>query len=139
VADVLTDHLEGAPNSVVAWGLLATARRKSGDYGAAVEAHRRVIAQGTKPEAERARYEAARMLQEIPGGQPEAIALFEALLSAPGALPGLQPEIRLHLSRSLRAMGRIAEADNLLREIITRWPATAAAEIAVGERSTTTH
>jgi ferric-dicitrate binding protein FerR (iron transport regulator)/TolA-binding protein len=139
VANILTDHLKEAPNSVIAWGLLATAHRKSGDYGAAIEAHRRVIAQGTKPEAERARYEAARMLQEMPGGQPEAVAFFEDLLSAPGALPGLQPEIRLHLSRSLRAIGRIAEADGLLQEIITRWPATAAAEIAVGERSTTTH
>jgi len=139
VIAVLEEHLEKAPQSGKAWRLLATARRKAGDLPGAVSAYRQVVEFGSAAEAARARYEAARLLQGLPGGHDEALALFEALLATPAALPGLQPEIRLHLSRSLRATGRGAEAEAMLQELIARWPATAAAEVARGELSPETH
>jgi hypothetical protein len=139
VRDALRSHLEEEPNSVPAWQLLATAERKLGDAGAAVAAYRRVIDLGAAPEVGRARYEAARLLQAMPGGHAEAVALFEELLADQSVLPGLQPEVRLHLSRSLRAVGRGGDANSLLEELVGRWPATAAAEMARGELSAETH
>jgi hypothetical protein len=103
-----------------------------------VEAYRSVIRVGSQQEANQARYEAARLLQKTPEGDAGAASLFEVLLATPSALPGLQPEIRLHLSRSLRRLEREAEADLLLREVVERWPATAAAELARGEMSVAT-
>jgi TolA-binding protein len=94
---------------------------------------------GSVVEVAQARYEAARLLQRIPDGHGEAVVFFEALLAEPSSLRGLQPEIRLHLSRSLREVGRAGEADALLQELVARWPATAAAEIARGELSAETH
>lgn len=136
VVDALEGHLSEDPSSVSGWSLLATARRKAGDPAGAIEAHRQVIQRGSRSQAAKARYEAARLLQRRPGGHEEAVELFEALLEDPGALRGLQPEIRLHLSRSMRAVGRSSEADALLQELIATWPGTAAAEAARGELST---
>jgi TolA-binding protein len=67
------------------------------------------------------------------------VVLLEALLDDLSALRGLQPEILLHLGRSLRVLGRTSESDALLQELIASYPGTAAADAARSEMASGSH
>jgi TolA-binding protein len=120
----LEGRLAVDPEDHEAWALLAAARRKSGDREGAVEAWTEVIDRGPAPAANRARFEAAQLLQQIPGGHPRAIALFQELLASPAGVEALAAETRLHLAESLIAVGREEEARAHLEQVIHDHPGT---------------
>lgn len=125
--DTLADldaRLAEDPDDADAWALLAAARRKAGDRNGAVGAWREVIARGDGAAANRARYEAALQLQQLPGGHPEAIGLLQDLLVSPEGVEPLVAEARLHLAESLIAEERQEEAWPLLEEVTRSYPGT---------------
>ncbi len=120
----LEARVEEDPADADAWMLLATARRKAGDREGAVGAWREVMDRGDEATANRARYEAALLLQELPDGHADAIVLLQALLASPVGVEALGAEVRLHLAESLRAEGRAEEARPVLEDLTRSYPGT---------------
>ncbi|MCB9743277.1 MAG: tetratricopeptide repeat protein [Alphaproteobacteria bacterium] len=117
----LQQRLSQDTTEVAAWKLLAQLERKAGDPAAAVAAWRAVIRVGPEAEAQRARFEAARLLE----GQPaEAEALLRDFLRSPDPLA---PEARLRLAEALLAQRRGAEAEAELERLISEHPGDPAA------------
>lgn len=140
-AKVLSGDLDGAreqlegwlgrtPDDAQAWALLAQVEGKAGRVSEAVQAWRGVIAHGSPGEAQRARFEAAR----LPGVEPGvAEELLRGFLETPDPLAA---DARLRLARVLLAQGRVEEAKAEAERVVAGHPGTAparaAAELAAG-------
>jgi TolA-binding protein len=120
-----------APRDYTAWWLLGECRRKRGDHAEAVAAYRQVISGGTPSEANRARYQAAVLLQDRLGDQHSAIALLKEYLKAMPTDRPLDAEARLRLGRGLLALGMATESRAVIEDIRHRYPGTPEAEQAV--------
>ncbi|MBN1774281.1 MAG: tetratricopeptide repeat protein [Deltaproteobacteria bacterium] len=106
------------PGDASAWSALAACRRRQESHAEAVTALRRVIELAGPIEGNRARFLAGRTLQDQLGDPAAAIPLFEAYLrQGPDAAP-LAAEARLRLAKALLAVGRAAEAEPLLRDMV---------------------
>ncbi|MFK7926705.1 MAG: hypothetical protein AB8H79_00840 [Myxococcota bacterium] len=117
----LSRRLAASPNDVPAWTLLAQLEGRAGAPDAAVTAWREVISRGNKAEAQRARYEAAVILDGRPA---EVVPLLTAFLADPGPLA---PEAGVRLGRALLVLGRDAEAKARLQAVIDASPGTSSA------------
>ncbi|MCB9798041.1 MAG: tetratricopeptide repeat protein, partial [Alphaproteobacteria bacterium] len=120
----LERRLARAPGEVDAWTLLAQAERKAGRTAEAVRAWREVIARGAPAEAQRARFEAARLLEAQPA---EAEPLLRAFLQTPDPLAA---EARLRLGKAILAQGRRDEAAQTLEVLVSEHPGSASARAA---------
>lgn len=118
----LSQHSDRDSN---AGSLLADCLRKQGRYREAVETYRRVIALGPSPDADRARFLAAALLQDRLQDPQGAIALLEAFDKS----QVVSPEAQLRLARALVAVGQVARARAILEALLRQHPAsTIAAE-----------
>jgi tetratricopeptide (TPR) repeat protein len=102
----LRARIAGSPRDAMAWWLLGETRRRSGRPREAVEAYERVIALGRADEANRARYQAALLLEERLSDVDGALALYRAYLAA--SPRPVEAAAQLRLGRLLRARGESA-------------------------------
>lgn len=112
-----TQHSDRDPK---VWSLLADCLRKQGRYREAVETYRSVIALGPSPDANRARFLAAALLQDRLQDPHAAITLLETFDKDQVA----SPEARLRLGRALIAVGKAQRARVLLEELLRQHPAS---------------
>jgi TolA-binding protein len=123
----LDTRLRRHPRDVKAWNLLANCNRKAGNFGDAVAGYRKVIEYGNAGQSNRARFQAATVLQDRLGGHSAAAALLEAYLERPTALKPLEAEAMLRLARALLRLGSKVRAYRTLEQIQDRFPGTNAA------------
>ena len=107
------------------WALLAQIEGKASDPAAALIAWRQVIDSGTPAQAQRARYEAARLVTD----PVEAEALLRVFLTEAGPLTA---DARLRLAQALIAQGRRDDARTELSRIVAEHPGTGPAQVARG-------
>lgn len=121
---------ERAPDDPDVLSLLATAQRKDGAVGAAVDTLLRAAALGG-PQSGRFVYEAAALFD----GNGDRARVVELLAGpvAENSLPqALQPDARLRLGRALLASGQAGEGAAVLEELARRHRGTGAATEALG-------
>ena len=111
------------PGDAEAWWILGDCRRKEGKHAAAVEAYRQVIAVGPPDQVDLARLKAGTILQEKLGRHADAVALFREYLKSGGSKASLRAEVLVRCGRSLIALGRDADAEPLLREVVEEFAA----------------
>jgi TolA-binding protein len=116
----LESHLAQKPQDGEAWSLLADCRRKNGDWSAAVQAYRKVVAFAPVHTANRARFRAAALLQEKLGAHREAIELLEAYINLSESDNALHAEALFRLAQSYLALGQNEKAMRLLEEIVSK-------------------
>jgi TolA-binding protein len=120
-------HLRKHPKDVTAWKLLATSRRKAGKYDGAVVGFRKVIEYGNAQQSNRARFQAAMVLQDRLGRHREAAGLLEAYLQRPPALRPLEAEAMFRLADALLRQGSKQRAYTMLEQIRERFPGSSTA------------
>lgn len=108
------------PADADAWWTLGDCRRRARDFDGAVEAYSKVIEVGAPEQADLARLRAGAILQERLGRHDDAVALLLELLRAGDPASPLRAEVLVRCGRSLAALGRGAEAEPLLREVVER-------------------
>lgn len=123
----LVARLESSPNDSALWWLLGECRRKLGAHAKAVAAYRKVVSLGGPAEANRARYQAAALLQDRLGDHQAAVSLLKEYVAAGASNRPLDAEARLRLGRGLMALGQDAAARQVLEELSRRYPGTAEA------------
>jgi len=104
----LADYLRRHPDDPAGLRLLAQIETRSGRTSIALAVWERLIAAGPPADAQAARFEAARLLQDQP---QEAIVLLEAFLATPHPLSG---EARLQLADALIKIGENDRAISVL-------------------------
>jgi tetratricopeptide (TPR) repeat protein len=115
-----------APADMKAWTLLATAYRRAGDDPLALDAWLRAVDLGSGLGVNRARYEAATLLQAR-GDHGGAAVQLEAILADTAGAGALEADARLRLGRSLLAIGREGDARAEWSLVVRRFPGTTAA------------
>ncbi len=98
----LLARVGAAPRDAAAWWLLGECRRKAGQSQQSVSAYRRLIEVGGPAERNRARYQAALILEERLNSPAAAIELYRAYLAAPAGTRPLEASAQLRLSRLTR-------------------------------------
>ncbi len=117
----LDGYLRSHPDDPAGLRLLAQVETRSGHTSAALAAWTHLIAVAPAADAQAARFEAARLLQDTP---QEAIVLLEAFLKTPHPLSG---EARLQLADALQKTGDVGRSVDVLEEITTLHAGTAVA------------
>lgn len=120
----LGKRLAADPDDAAAWTLLAQLEARTGQRDPAVAAWREVVARGTAAEAQRARFEAAVLLEDRPA---DVVPLLTAFLASPDPLAA---EARLRLGRAQLAVGDGAAARVTFEQVVADHPGTGPAEIA---------
>jgi ferric-dicitrate binding protein FerR (iron transport regulator) len=123
---VLRGVLGREADDAEAWSLLADTLRKAGRHAEAVTAYARATSLAG-PQANRARFLSATLLQDRLGRPAEAATLLRAYLSATSAETSLQAEALGRLGRAELAQGRRGEAERILRRLVRDHGGTAAA------------
>jgi hypothetical protein len=121
----LVARLAVAPRESASWWLLGETRRRTGRPREAVVAYRKVIELGSPAEANRARYNAALLLEERLGDATGAIALYRAYLA--GRPCPLEASAQWRLGRLLKARGDDA-GRGVLEQLVRLHPSTPEAE-----------
>jgi len=124
---VLSERVAAAASDGDAWSLLADCRRKAGRFGPAVKAYRRAAGVAEAAVANRARFMAASLLQDELGEHSAAVAMLKAYLAEGQALRPLEAAAQVRLARSLRRLGRLDAARELLGAVLEQHPGTPAA------------
>jgi len=101
----LDDQLSQRPKDARSLWLLGECERKAGRPAEAVAAYRGVAEHGRPPQANRARFQAAVLLQERLGKPRAAIALLRAYLAEDAATRPLDAAARQRLTRALKSVG----------------------------------
>ncbi|MEQ1565171.1 MAG: tetratricopeptide repeat protein, partial [Myxococcota bacterium] len=114
----LHQRLAARPGDADAWTLLAQLEARDGRPDDAVAAWREVIARGSPAAAQRARFEAAVLLERRPA---EVIPLLEVFLASPDPLAA---EAGLRLGRARLAVGDREGAVRALEQVAREHPGT---------------
>ena len=118
----LNERLGASEREIASWTLLAQLESRAGRLEEGLLAWDAVINYGTTTEAQRGRYEAARLLED----QPErAIPYLEAFVAIPDPLAS---DGRLRLANALLAVGKPSQAIEQLERILNEYPGTGAAK-----------
>lgn len=118
----LLSRLSRASADVEGWFLLAECQRKAGRIEQAILAYRRVIALGQGLEANRARFQAAVLLQDQLHQVRAAAQLFREYLAADVQGQPLRPWALLRLARCLASVGQRDEARRLIEGLTHERP-----------------
>jgi len=121
---MLDAHLGKFPDDVRAWGLLASCRRKAGNYDGAVAAYREVMDRSGPSGSNRARFMAGALLQEKLGNHRKAASLFKDYLKQDKRYRPLEAEALFRRAKCLLALGRKAQAEQLLSRIVDQHAGT---------------
>ncbi len=122
----LEEYLKNSRGDAESWTLLADCRRKQGKWRESVEAYREVIKTGGARAANRARFNAAILLQDRLGNHGAAARQLRAFLSEKDRSRTLEAEAMVRLARSHLHMGEDAQARQLLERVQAQYRGTSA-------------
>jgi TolA-binding protein len=125
--EALAAHVATAKNDVEALSLLADCYRKQTKWKAAVKVYRDIIEADAGAPAERARFQAASILQDELGDHAAAVPLLRAYIARRPPVRSLEAAARVRLAHSLEALGKQNAADQQLRTVVEEFPGTTAA------------
>lgn len=120
----ITDHLRLFPTDTESWSLLATCRRKSKQWRAALNAYQKIVELGNSKAANTARFEMARILQDRLGNHAAAAEILSEYLTTPRLL---EAEAMVRLGKARFSQGRKREAREIWSQVVTRFRGTSAA------------
>jgi TolA-binding protein len=120
-------HLRRFPRDADAWWLLATCRRKAGDWQGAVAAYDAVIRNAGASRKDKARFRAATILQEKLGNHDKALEYLGAYLKNAGRTKPLRAEALIRQAISHFSVGQKKQAVSALHTVISDYGNTAAA------------
>ncbi len=123
----LERHLVLSPDDVPAWALLADCRRKQGRWQDSVNAYQKVIELGPGARANRARLNAAVLLQDKLGDPSRARELYRTFLESGAGPRVLEPEVKVRLASCYLKLGKHNQARGLLEDVVENHRATSAA------------
>jgi tetratricopeptide (TPR) repeat protein len=123
----LRAHLRRFPRDANAWWLLATCRRKAGDWPGAVDAYDSVIRNAGASRKDKARFRAATILQEKQGNHDKALEYLGAYLKNAGRTKPLRAEALIRQATSYLSMGQKKQAVSALKTVISDYGNTPAA------------
>ena len=127
----LRAHLGRFPKDADAWWLLATCRRKAGDWQGAVDAYDSVIRTAGASRKDKARFRAATILQEKLGNHDKALGYLGAYLKNAGRTKPLRAEALIRQATSYLSVGQKKRAVSALKTVISDYgnsPAATRAE-----------
>ncbi len=121
----MVNYLQQHPQDWPAWSLLADCRRKGQKWQLSLDTYQRVIREGPRPLAKRARFMSAVVLQEHLGRHDGAIQLLKVYLELTPNESPLRAAAMVRLARSYMAIGRPGQAKPLLRHVMINHKGTA--------------
>ena len=104
--------------------LFSTLQRKRQDFAGAVTTSRKIIATGDAASANRARFQAASLLQDQLGDAAGAARLLEAYVKQGKPFKPLEAAAMVRLGRALKSLGRAPEATKWLERVVSGYPNT---------------
>ncbi len=122
--EALGKHLKKHPLDVEALSLFSTLQRKRQDFAGAVTTSRKIIATGDAASANRARFQAASLLQDQLGDAAGAARLLEAYVKQGKPFKPLEAAAMVRLGRALKSLGRAPEATKWLERVVSGYPNT---------------
>jgi TolA-binding protein len=111
-------HLRRFPRDADAWWLLATCRRKAGDWPGAVDAYDAVIRTAGASRKDKARFRAATILQEKLGDHDKALEYLGAYLKNADRTKPLRAEALIRQATSYLSVGQRKRAVSALKTVI---------------------
>ncbi len=123
----LEEYLKNSRGDAETWTLLADCRRKQGKWRESVSAYRQVIQTGGSRAANRARFNAAILLQDKLGNHGAAARQLKTFLSEKDRPRTLEAEAMVRLARCHLRMGENAQARKLLGQVQSQYRGTSAA------------
>jgi len=116
----LEAHLAKNADDAEALVLLADCCRKAGKYRSAAAAYKRLIEAAGPSRANMARFRAGVLYQEKLGEHATAAKMFKDYLNASMKYKPLEAETMLRLSKSLLALKRVRQAEEILKKTAAR-------------------
>jgi hypothetical protein len=126
--EVLHRRLAKNPRDMAARQLLAASQRKSGRPKEALKTYKKIIADGSPREQNRARFRAGVILQDQLGQHEAAISMFDAYLAETADRRTNAAEARMRLAKSHEAKGNLTRYEQILRVVVKEHGGTQAAE-----------
>lgn len=114
----LKKHLQRYPKDADAWWLLATCRRKAGNWQGAVNAYDAVIRTAGTSRKDKARFRVATILQEKLGNHSKALTYLEAYLHTARFSKPLRAEALTRQAVSYLSVGQKTRAIRVLETVV---------------------